>query len=664
MEHIQPYLDYFSAHPEWALIVIFLIAFGEALLIIGLFVPSTVALVGAGILVGSGHLGFWPVFWATAVGAIAGDQVSYWAGRMFGDRLKAIWPLSKYPVLMARGEDFVRAHGGKSIALGRFVPGVKAVVPGIVGMLGMSQLYFLTVNVASGLVWTLAHIGPGILLGQGLALAGDLSGHLFIVLLVLFGVIGVAGWLIRILAGFAQPVITGLLTRASIWARRRRSRAWNRFGKAINPANPRAPAILFLLFAGVASLLVLTDIVTGFMLRQAASNLDLSVNTIMSELRNAPADAFMIPLTMMAERPVVWIIGLAMALWLTMWRGWRTALLMLGIMGFAEFASVNLNHVVSSSSSLMHGGFTSTPTLMAGLVLGFLAALSGHAMGRWSKAVVAAICGSVVVAIAFSRVYLGAEWLSGVLAAGLLAMVLTALFGMAIEAIPARRIRPLGLMAYMAVVTAVTGVIYVNNFEGRAEKQYAARPATQSFTEQQWSQGAWLDLPSRRVDLAGTPEEVFTAQWVGNLDQLRSALQAQGWRPQSQWRWQDTFFYLDPKAALAKLPPRPVLHQGLKAKLTMTLANATESNRRLVLRAFKAQAIVSVNGTPEPVFLISVTPETPRSRFQLYAMPMTQLSSAEDRTLAETAMASIPDTRILAQSSQTDRTARVFLAKP
>jgi membrane protein DedA with SNARE-associated domain/membrane-associated phospholipid phosphatase len=664
MDHIQPYLDYFSANPEWALIVIFLIAFGEALLIIGLFVPSTAVLVGAGMLVGSGHLGFWSVFWATAVGAIAGDQVSYWAGRLFGDRLKTMWPLHKYPVLMARGEDFVRAHGGKSIALGRFVPGVKAVVPGIVGMLGMSQLYFLVVNVSSGLVWTIVHIGPGILLGQGLALAGDLSGHLVVVLLVLLVIIAVAGWLIRIFAASMQPYVNGLLTRASVWARRRKSRSWHRFGKAIKPGNPRAPAVLFLLFVGIASLSVLVDIVTGFVLRQAASNLDLSAATVMAELRNSPADAFMIPLTMMAERPVVWTLGVAMAVWLIIWRGWRVALLMLATMGFAEFASVNLNHLVSSPDSLRHGGFTSTPTLMAGLVLGFLAALSGHAMGRWSKAVVAAICGSVVVAIAFSRVYLGAEWLSGVLAGGLLSLILTSLFGMVIEAIPARRIRPLGLMAFMLLVAAVTGTVYINTYDSFAEKRYAAKPVEQTFTEEQWTQGAWHTIPNRRVDLAGTPEEVFTAQWVGKLDQVKIELQKQGWQAKDTWRWQDIFAYLDPKAELAKLPPRPVLHQGLKAKLTMTLENPATPAHRQVLRAFRTQVFVTVNGKPEPVFLISVTPEAPKTRFQLYSMPMTLAANADDIKLAEIALSAIPDTLIIAQTSEIDQTARVFLAKP
>jgi hypothetical protein len=36
MEHVQPFLDYFTANPGWAIAIVFLIAFGEALLIIGL----------------------------------------------------------------------------------------------------------------------------------------------------------------------------------------------------------------------------------------------------------------------------------------------------------------------------------------------------------------------------------------------------------------------------------------------------------------------------------------------------------------------------------------------------------------------------------------------------------------------------------------------------
>jgi membrane protein DedA with SNARE-associated domain/membrane-associated phospholipid phosphatase len=664
MEHIQPYLDYFSANPEWAIVIVFLIAFGEALLIIGLFVPSTAVLVGAGMLVGTGHLGFWPVFWATAIGAIAGDQVSYWVGRLYGQRLKTMWPLNKYTSLMIKGEDFVRMHGGKSIAIGRFVPGVKAVVPGIVGMLGMNQLFFIFVNVTSGLFWTAAHVFPGILLGQGLALAGDLSGQLLVVVLVLLVVLGLASWFIRKLATRLQPYTHRVLASLSTWAKSRKNRAMHRFGKAIHPDNPRAPAVALLLLIAIASLVGLVDLVSGFVLRNAASNLDVSVATLMSELRNAPADAFMIPLTMMAERPVIWATGLAIAAWLILWRSWRVAVLFLVVMGIAEFASLNLNRLVSSPEALLYGGFTSIPTLMAGLVFGMLAVIAGHAMKNWSKVIVATLCVCIVVAIAFSRVYLGAEWLSGVLIGGLLALVLASLFGMAIEAIPARRIRPVGLVGFAGLVFVAVGMFHVNSRIQVAEQRYAPRTAIESFTAAEFGSGAWTKLANRRVDLAGSPEEVFAAQWVGGLEHLSTTAQQQGWKALPTWRWQDAFFYLDAKATLTKLPPRPMLHQGLKAKLTMVLETPNNDQRRLVLRAYKSHVTVSVDGRVEPVFLISVTPEASRSSMGLYAMPTTlKLTSAEQQRVIATLQA-VPNVIVLAHNEDPQKPSSIFLAKP
>ncbi|HMT15029.1 MAG TPA: DedA family protein, partial [Aestuariivirga sp.] len=205
MDYLQPYLDFFTAHPSWALAVIFLIAFGEALLVIGLFVPSTTVLVGAGMLVGTGHLGLWPVMIATALGAILGDQVSYWAGRLYGPQLKQKWPLTLYPALVEKSEAFVREHGGKSIAIGRFVPGVKAIVPGIVGMVGMKEGTFLAVNIISGIVWTALHILPGVMIGKGLAMAGEVSGRLMVVLLALLVVLALAGWFTRLAAAWITP---------------------------------------------------------------------------------------------------------------------------------------------------------------------------------------------------------------------------------------------------------------------------------------------------------------------------------------------------------------------------------------------------------------------------------------------------------------------------
>lgn len=667
MEHIQPYLDYFAANPGWAIAVVFLIAMGEALLIIGLFVPSTAVLVGAGMLVGTGHLGFWPVFIATTVGAFVGDQVSFWAGRLFGERLRTMWPLSKYPALVAKGEAFVREHGGKSIAVGRFVPGVKAVVPGIVGMLGMNQIFFLSVNVASSIVWAAAHVVPGVLLGQGLALAGELSGRLLMVLLVLLLLIAVGGWLIRLVSAGISPYLNHVLHNVSVWARSRGSRPLHRFGRAIAPGNPRGIPVLLFLVIAVGCLFALADLVSGLVVRDAVSNLDLSLATLMGEWRNAPADELMVTLAMLADRPVLWAVGGCMVLWLFMWRAWRAALVALAILASGELLSVGLGTLVGRAPPVLgisasDGTFPSGHVLMAGLVFGLLAVLASHAMGRWSKAVVAAMCGSLVVAVGFSRVYLGADWMSSVLGGVLVAAVLSAVFGMLIEAIPSRRIRPLGLMGLATLVFLAAGALHIKTDFAKAQVAYAKPVKMMTFDEAKWTGGAWAAMPGRRIDLAGQPEEVFAAQWMGELPPLEQALKEQGWQPVAMWTWRDALSYLDPHAQLAALPPRPLLHQGLKAKLTLLRAFPGDAHKRQVLRIYKTFAEVKSPDATRPVYVMSLLVETIRPHLGLYDVPATLKSDPSDVSGLVQALGQTSSLKSVAQGTDSEKPLAVFQA--
>ena len=54
----------------------------------------------------------------------------------------------------------------------QFIPGVKAVVPGIAGMLGMPWPRFFAINVVSAFCWAAAHILPGLLLSNWLKSMG------------------------------------------------------------------------------------------------------------------------------------------------------------------------------------------------------------------------------------------------------------------------------------------------------------------------------------------------------------------------------------------------------------------------------------------------------------------------------------------------------------
>ncbi len=637
MDYIQPYLDYFSANPEWAIAIIFLIAMGEALLIIGLFVPSTAVLVGAGVLVGTGHLGFWPVIIATAVGAIVGDQVSYWAGRLFGDRLKIMWPLNHYPQLVARGEDFVRRHGGKSIAIGRFVPGVKSVVPGIVGMFGMNQLFFVFVNVTSGIVWAFAHVVPGVLIGQGLAFAGELSGRLLVVLLVLLVIIAVAGYAIRLLAAFASPYLDHLLARVSHWARKKPGRSWQRFARAVSPDNPRSVVIVFFAAVFIAGFIAIINLFIRAASNDAVSNMDISIYSLMREMRNAPADGIMILVTMLGDTVVMGTVVVAIVAWL-LWRKAYRAAYAAGI----AFAAAKLFELVIKNGiqrerplDLAYSGinlfsFPSGHATMAAVVFGILAVLAGHSMGRWGRAIVYAVCGAMIVIIAFSRIYLGAHWLSDVLAGVLFGLVITAAFGVAIEAIPPRRYKPLGLMGASFIVFILAGSIHVAmNFQ-RAEEVYA-RPERQILVPfAEWVEKDWERLPPRRIDLAGRPEEVFVAQYAGDLEVLSQQLASQGWVAAPRWTWRESLPYLNPNATLTELPPRPSLHEGLQARLTMTRVQNGTPEAREVLRVFKTDLAAADGDSYRPLYLVSLTREVRSNGFNLYALPSMLVATADD----------------------------------
>ncbi len=655
MEAIQPYLDYFAKHPEWALLIVFLISFGEALLIIGLFVPSTVALVGAGMLVGMGKLPFWPVFLATAVGCILGDQVSYWAGRMFGQRLKLMWPLRDYVALVSKGEDFVRQHGGKSIAVGRFIPGIKAVVPGIVGMLGMNQLFFVIINVTSGLFWTAMHVGPGILLGQGLAIAGDLSDKLLIGLLVVFVVLGIAGWLIRLAAGSLVPRLHDGMHFLSVMARRRSSRPMQRFGRFLSPKHPRsANVILYGLVMG-AALLGFAYLALSLVVRESVSNLDRSVMTLLGELRNAHTDDLMVLLSMLADLRVVTAMVLATALWLSWHKAWRASLLTL-----AAYATTLVTVLVTrwltnrpgpvdlpELGAALQASFPSLSIAMATTAFGILAVFSGHAMGRWSRALFSAMAGMWILLVIIAKLYLGTSWLSDVLAALALSAIVVGAFGLALEAVPARRVRPLGLMAFAGLAYVIASVFHVSINEERELALHEATTTQRITSSDVWIATDWKSLPSRRIDLAGQPEEAFVAQWQGDLKALQRHLSAKGWKTYTKWRWRDGFQYLRTDAKIAELPPKPLLNEGLKAHLTAVHPSKEDPNERVVLRFYPSRMRLAGDKTDEIVYLVSVTRDNVSATLQLYAVPATTAPSATEISGTVADLQTVPESKIV-----------------
>ncbi len=121
-------------------------AFGESLAFISLLIPAWGALVAIGALIGASGISFWPVWIAGGVGAALGDWLSYWFGYKYKEHVAQMWPLSRYPEILLRGEAFVRKWGVPSIFIGRFFGPLRASVPLAAGIFEMPYWSFQFAN--------------------------------------------------------------------------------------------------------------------------------------------------------------------------------------------------------------------------------------------------------------------------------------------------------------------------------------------------------------------------------------------------------------------------------------------------------------------------------------------------------------------------------------
>jgi len=161
---VQDTVDFVRTNQAWAVPVVFALAFGESLAFISLLIPAWGALVAIGALIGSSGIKFWPIWVSASLGAAFGDWLSYWIGLKLEHTVAHVWPLSRHPDLIPRGEAFMKKWGMPGIFIGRFFGPLRASVPLIAGIFEMPFWRFQLANFTSAFVWAavLLTIGDGI----------------------------------------------------------------------------------------------------------------------------------------------------------------------------------------------------------------------------------------------------------------------------------------------------------------------------------------------------------------------------------------------------------------------------------------------------------------------------------------------------------------------
>lgn len=133
---------------HYGLAFLFLVIFLESA---GVWVPGETALVAAGVLASRGHFSIATVVGLAALGAILGDNVGYWIGRIYGRKLFVRF--RRLEAVLPRAERFFRRHGGKAVFFARFVAGLRVTGAWMAGISHMHWWRFLIWNALGGVVW-------------------------------------------------------------------------------------------------------------------------------------------------------------------------------------------------------------------------------------------------------------------------------------------------------------------------------------------------------------------------------------------------------------------------------------------------------------------------------------------------------------------------------
>jgi len=626
---LQSLIGFFSAHPDFALAAVFSAAFLEGLALVGTVIPGSSIVFAAGVLVGLRVLEPWPVAAFAIAGAVLGDGISFWIGHRYVDAIRDVWPIRRYPNLLARGQAYFARNGGKSVFLGRFIGPVRAIVPIVAGMSAMSARHFYAMNVLSAFAWAAAHLLPGMLFGASLELAGAVSSRL----VALVGVLVVGLWsitqLTRLALHYGWPAAKQVLERVFIRASAASGPFARAFVAVVDPARRESMSLLIsaaLLVAGAwLFLAVAEDVVTN----DPLVDVDRSIYLSLQGLRTRWGDDVMVTVTQLGSAYVMIPLVAVVGVWFAITRRFRTLAYWVAAATFAEVMVWVLKTALARArpptayAAIDEYAFPSGHAALGLVVFGFLAFLLGHGKPGWQQTAYALCAAGIAVLVAFSRLYLGAHWMSDVIASFGLGIAWIALLGIAYSHhVRERPVRGTPVLLIVLATLTFVGGSYAANHHERDLARYAKPVTMRTLRIDAWRRGEWRSLPDARAEIGGGREEPFSVQWIAPRDDIAQRLIAAGWEQPARWRSAATLLWLLPSTPIGQLPVLPKLDQGQPPALTFI--HTLDARRRVVIRLWHvADAIEDAPSRRVPLWAGIVTIEQARSQWGLIGVART-----------------------------------------
>jgi undecaprenyl-diphosphatase len=561
-------------------------------------------------------------------GAIAGDATSYELGRHHRDAMLSMWPLSKHPALVARGEAYFVHGGAKAVFVGRFLGPARAIVPLVAGMANMPPLHFYSVNVVSAFGWAAAHLVPGILFGASLALAGAVSSRLVGLVALVAAGFWVVTHVTKLVMRRGWPYVHRLRVRIQQYAQTTHGPFGRVFGRLFDPTQHEPMAILVsaVLLVGGAWLFlgVVEDVVTN----DTLVDVDRAIYMWLSSVRTRFGDDVMVVITELSGVYVMSSVVVALAIWFAVTRRFRTLAYWLSAAIFSQALVFALKYALGrarppGAHGVIEGfSFPSGHAAQSLVVFGFLAFLLGHGKPMWQQTAYTAGAATIALLVALSRLYLGAHWFSDVVASFGLATAWIALLAIAyIQHVHERRLRAAPVLLILLATMTFVGGWYAGNHHTEDLARYAKQVRLPVMTLDAWRARDYEALDAARTEVNGDLDEPFTVQWAASRDGVARALERAGWTVPAAWRSSALLLWLVPSTPIAQLPVLPKLHRGEPPALTFI--HVVDTRERLVLRLWHLADAEAPAGLVVPIFVGMITRERSHPEWHLVTVTNT-----------------------------------------
>ena len=618
-EFVNALFAWVAAHPGWMSFVIFITAAAESLTIVGVIIPGALVMFSLGALIGLGHLEFWSAYWWSAIGAVVGDAISFWIGRVFHQGVRRVWPFTKHPEMINRSEEFFRKHGGKGVLFGRFFGPVRGTIPTVAGMMDMTWRNFMIANVASAILWAPAYLVPGMAFGASLDIASRVAGRLVVLILVIVAVLWVTTWLVKHLVRLFQAHAADWMPRFFNWSRGRRF-IGPISASLLDPAKGEVRGL-----ASLAAVLLGSIVLISLSLSAAGQHLpnglDQSLYHFFQELRTPWADALMVFTAELGDYQVTLPVSLVVFGWLIWRRNHSAAWHWLAALGFGMATNLLFKGLlpVSSPAEVSEGvvgySFPSIHATFSTLVFGFLAVLVAREISLARRWIVYLAAAFMIVPIAFARLYLGIHWLTDTLAGLCLGLIWVAALGLAYNHHATASLNWRGLLASSVIVLLATDLLHVS-FDYRQDLQrYMPQTTEYALARAAWLERDWRRLPQQRRDFGGHRRQDFVMQWAASREELEKRLLQAGWQPAPPIDLKSMLLWLSPQVELRELPVLPQTHEGSEDDLTL-VRYGDGSNSRWLLRFWDVGARLREGG--QPIWVGSVSRQKLEPRMGLF----------------------------------------------